>query len=291
MADPSEFDEYAIFIGDEIHHIGAETFFDAGLNHVRNAVHRYGLTADDDRADGGTIMIEAAAGPVIYDYPAWLAIEENYLARPTFITYEIKRTEGTYSIWEGEGSQRRLKETRRSEPTQTTNDSRAYKNWILGNDYLNRFVAGLARGFAADSQSVLVLVDEIEHGQKICALLGEEFRDYGFAVGGGKNNNTLLKAFNGRALKIIVATSTWGEGTDTIPVDVLINLQGGMRPKQAIGRALRNDPGDDGVPQKPNALVIDFDVVENETLHRHYSSRADVAAEYRCGVPVITGEV
>jgi superfamily II DNA or RNA helicase len=290
-APSGEFDEYATIIADEVHHIGATTFFNAAMEHLPNAVHRFGLTADEERADGGTIMVEAACGPVIYDYPAWLAINENYLARPTFMTYEVRRTEGNFKTWKTEGNKRICTGSAESSCYNGQNDSKSYKNWVLGNDHLNRFVGGLAREFNSQGQSVLILVDEVEHGEKIAQYLGEEFRDYGFAVGGGKNNETLQKAFNKRVLKTLMGTSTLGEGADTVPVDVLINLMGGLRPKQAVGRALRNDENEYGEAQKPFSMIVDFDYPENDTLHRHYEARADVYGEYRCGAPIVAGEI
>jgi superfamily II DNA or RNA helicase len=290
-AEAGEFDEYHTLIGDEIHHVGADTFFDAAMEHIPNAVHRYGLTADEERADGGTILVEAACGPVIYDYPAWQAIEENFLAKPTFVTYDVPTTEGTYKLWKTRDKKRVCEGIVDSVAIEDGDDLESYKSWVLGNDRLAQFVAGMAKGLAADGQSSLILVDEVEHGEKICALLGEEFRDYGFAVGGGKNNETLQKAFNQRVLKILVATSTLGEGADTVPVDCLFNLMGGVRPKQAVGRALRNDPDEYGIAQKPTTLVVDFNYPNSEILSRHYEARSEVYLQYRCGLPVRMGPI
>ena len=67
-----------------------------------------------------------------------------------------------------------------------------------------------------------------------------------------------------------------GEGADTVPVDVLIELQGGAsksKTLQADGRALRNDPDDQGVPQKPTTIIIDFNFPNCRILQRHSSLR------------------
>jgi superfamily II DNA or RNA helicase len=289
-ADPSEFDDYDIVIGDECHHVGADTFYEAMMNRIRNATYRFGLSADEERSDGGTILVEAAIGPCIYEYPAWLAIEQNYLARPMFVTYNVTSTGGTYKEWKTKGTKRECVGTKDAKPYAGTDSGIAYKNWVLGNDRLNEFVTQAAREMAASGQSILILVDEKEHGEKICAGLGEEFVDYGFCVGGGKNNETLLKAFNKRVLKILVATTTLSEGADTIPVDVLFNFLGGIRPKQAVGRALRNEVVD-GVIRKPTSTVVDFNFPDSDPLSRHYEMRAEVYRSYRCGDPIVMGSI
>jgi superfamily II DNA or RNA helicase len=290
LASPEEFDDYSVAMFDECHHVGAETFFHASMNQVRNATHKFGFSADEERSDGGTILVEAAVGPCIYDYPAWQAIDDGFLARPTFITYRVENTGGKFKHWKTTGKTRELVGEKDAEPYQGPDAGISYKNWILGNDQLATFVTGMAKSLAAAGSSSLILVDELEHGEKLCALLGEEFVDYGFCVGGGKNNETLLKAFNKRVLKILVATTTLSEGADTIPVDALFNLLGGMRPKQAAGRALRNETVD-GVALKPTSLVIDFDCVNSPALTRHYEARADIYREYRCGEPTVAGSL
>jgi superfamily II DNA or RNA helicase len=290
LSEPSEFDDYAVLAMDESHHVGADTFFHAAMNQVRNATHRFALSADEVRADGGTLLVEAACGPAIYDYPAWRAIDDGYLARPTFATYLVHSTGGKFKHWKTRGKVRELLGEKEAEEYQGPDAGIAYKHWILGNDRLTSFVASMANQMAADGQSVLILIDETEHGEKLCAQLGEEFVDWGFCVGGGKNNEKLLKAFNMRVLKILVATTTLSEGADTVPVDVLFNLLGGCRPKQAVGRALRNETVD-GVALKPTSLVIDFDCVNSPVLTRHYAMREEIYRAYRCGDPVVMGSI
>ena len=284
-ADPEDFDEYDLVIADECHHVPADTFYECVENKLRNAVYRYGLTADEERSDGGTILVEAATGPVVFSYEAPQAIKEGYLAQPTTIIYEITRTEGYFIKWITEthaGVESRVADGLIQAEAYTGEDSfPAYKNWIVGNDLLAEKVANLAAAFQEGEKgmSVLILIDEKETGDKLMRYLkplGAEL-----VTGETKNNEDVLARFNARKLRLVVATSTWGEGTDTPPVDVLVNLMGGTKTKQANGRALRNDVGEDGVARKPKCLIIDFDVPICPVLHRHSEMRE--AVHRTCG--------
>ena len=271
-AEAEVFDEFRLAIFDEVHHIGADTFFAVAVERLRNVVHRYGLTAFEERADGGTMLVEAAVGPTIYAYEAPQAIEDNYLARPTYFIYDVTQTKGSWDKYKIKDKVRTKVSTEMSKPYNGDDDNLAYKNWVLGNDLLNSAVAEMVEAFVQDGKSILILVDEIDHGKRLMDLIPGA----GYCVGGGKDNERLQKEFNQRKLKVLIGTSTLGEGADTVPVDVLIELQGGAsksKTLQADGRALRNDPDDQGVPQKPTTIIIDFNFPNCRILQRHSSLR------------------
>jgi superfamily II DNA or RNA helicase len=273
--DKEDFLDYDLVICDEAHHVPAETYYEVVENRLKNAVYRYGLSADIERIDGGTILVEAATGPIVYSYPAPQAIRDGFLAKPTFVIYEITRTQGSYIKWITNNKDERVADGLVVSEAFTEDDSHlAYKNWILGNDLLTQTVSDIAAGFKNNGMSVLILVDEKEHGDKLMGHL----KSHGarFAIGGGKDNEKLQFDFNQRELKILIATSVLGEGADTVPVDVLINLMGGTKVKQANGRALRNDPDENGIPRKPQCIIIDFDVPVSPVLHRHSKLREQV---------------
>jgi superfamily II DNA or RNA helicase len=279
------FDDISLVIADEVHHVAAETFFGAVVEKIPNAVYRFGLTADEERADGGTILVHSAVGDIAYQYTASQAIEAGYLARPTYFIYSVYRTQGSFKKWKIKNNKRVECGVERSQATNDSDEGKCYKNWVLGNDLLTAKVASMARAFVEDGMSVLVLIDEKEHADKFAQHL--EGIEYGVCVGGGKENENYLKSFNQRKMKLLIGTSTLGEGTDLIPVDVMFQMQGGAsrsRTRQADGRALRNDPDPEtGIPRKPTSLIIDFNFPMCDTLARHSNSRREVHAE--------TGEV
>lgn len=271
-ANPEDFKDYRVMIGDEIAHIGADTFFSCAQNRLTHAVHRFGLTADEERGDGGTILVEAAVGPLIYAYECPEAIRDGYLAIPTFIIYEVFTTAGRFIKWKIKDKKRIATDILQSEAFTGDDAHLAYKNWVLGNDLLTEKIAQIIQAFEDDGKNVLVLIDEKEHGDKFIRLLPNAV----LVVGGGSDNERTLQNFNARKLKVIVATSTLGEGADTVTVDVLVNLMGGTRPKQANGRALRNDPDENGIPRKPTCLIVDFDFPNSPVLNRHSIMRENV---------------
>lgn len=276
-ANPGDFDEVVLAISDECHHVAADTLFDVLQNKLKNAVHRYGLTAFEERADNATLLVEAAVGPVIYQYDAPQAIKDGFLARPEFLIFDVFATKGNWTKYQIKGKKRVVQKVLASKPYDGDNALLAYRHWVLGNDILNNFVAGLARGLSEqEGKSVLILVDEKEHGDRLMALIPGA----GFCIGGGADNEQLLRDFNARKLKVLLGTSTLGEGADTIAVDVLICLQGGASESgtlQAVGRALRNDPHPDtGTPRKPQTLIIDFNFPMCRILDRHGSMREKV---------------
>lgn len=277
-AKADEFDDFRLAIFDEAHHVAADTFFAVACDRLRNVLYRYGLTAFRERADGGTILVEAATGPIIYSYDAPTAIADGYLAQPTYFIYDVTKTQGTWDKYKIKGTTKTFEKTMRSEAYTGPDDGLAYKHWVLGNDLLNKAVSDMVASFTADNKSVLILVDEIDHGKKLQALIPNS----GYCVGGGKDNEQLQRDFNSRKLKVLLGTSCLSEGTDTVPVDVLIELQGGASKSkilQADGRALRNDPDENGVPRKPTTIIIDFNFPGNKILERHSRIREATHAE------------
>jgi superfamily II DNA or RNA helicase len=280
-ADQNEFCTYDVVLFDEAHHIAADTLYEVSYKKISNAVHRIGLSADIERQDGATILVEAAAGPIIYSYPAPKAIAEGWLAKPTFQIYEVWTTKGTWVTWREVKGKREAFKVNDSEPVDTEDHMKAFKNWIIGNNKLTDTVSAIAAEMVKDGKNVLILIDEKEHGEKFV----ENFRNLKveaeYVYGGREDSQRVVRLFNERKLKLIVATSTLGEGADTVSVDVLINLMGGTRPKQAIGRALRNDPDPiTGIPRKPTCLIIDFDFPNSPVLNRHSEMREEVYRTY-----------
>lgn len=279
-ADPKDFEQIQLVTFDEVHHVSADTFYDVAMVKLKHCVHRYGLTAFEERADGSTILVEAACGPVIYQYDAPEAIADGYLAKPTFVFYNVEKTKGSWTKYkiDPKTKKREAVKVEKSVEYDKDDDMIAYRNWVLGNDILNEFVAAMTNSFVKDGKSVLILVDEKEHGDRLVSLIpGMEY-----CTGGNKNNEDFLKEFNKRKLKALCGTSCLSEGTDLVPVDVLICLQGGAgksRTLQAYGRALRNETDENGIARKPTTLIVDFSFPSCKILDGHSSIREKIAKE------------
>lgn len=280
-AEDGAFDDVDVLVSDEVHHVPSETFFQSRMK-VRNAFYSLGLTATNSRQDGATMMIEAGCGPVLYDYPITKAIDAGYLARPTFVIYEVETTGGTFERFKT--SKQKGKQVRKSmgmeiaKPYNESDLGEAYSHWMVGNDQLNEFIAAMSRDEAANGGSTLLLIDEIKHGDRLQGLLPEA----GYATGGDKGNERLLDDFNAKRVPILIASSVLNEGADTIPVTLLWDLVGGVSPGQQlqrVGRALRNDEDENGVPRKTKVVVCDIDFVNCKILHKHTLVREKALAK------------
>ena len=283
LADPKLFDQVDMVVADEVHRVAAKTFLNARTN-IRFASKVFGLSATPYRADGADLLIEAACGPIIYTYTTQEAIRDGYLARPTFIIYEVRTTGGKFDRYElqtvkgKKQKQRVLIGPDDAVPYSGKNENEAYRNWVLGNEKLNRFIAEMAQAEVVEGGFSLLMIDEKQHAEKLLQYMPEA----GYSYGGNKDNESLQVAFNKRQLGILMGTSTIGTGTDLLPVTMQFNLMGGSdraNVEQVRGRGLRSDPDENGVARKTTMTQIDFDFVKNKLLHRQCLAREKVYAE------------
>jgi len=228
---------------DETHMIAANTFFDIAQG-LAKVGQLFGLTATDFRSDGKDIMITAGCGPVLINRDVCWGIDNGWLAIPSFIVREINT--GGKDIKDD-----KLK---------------SYKEHILNNPIMKARIEGDARSMMAAGKSVLILVDEVAHGEELSKNLGIPF-----ATGEDKKSQSYLDDLNaGRVPGLVGTDGKIGQGSDTRNVDVLIMAQftASRGPViQAVGRALRKQ----GL--KTKALILDYKIVDSTMLNRHAQSR------------------
>lgn len=234
---------FGMVIFDEIHHIAADTFYNIaeGLAYVGKV---FGLTATDYRSDGKDIMITGGCGPVLVRRDIKWGVENGYLAAPYFIIREVN-TGG--------------KDFR-------DNKLKNYKEHVLNNQILKDRIKNDALAMISTGKSVLILVDEVEHGKELSAQLGIPF-----ATGEDKKSQDYVDQLNSGKIAALVGTDgKVGEGTDTKNVDVLIlaNFVASKGPViQAVGRGLRK------TATKSKCLILDYIPLGSEQLTRHAWNR------------------
>ena len=81
-------DRYDVVIVDEFHHSACTTVEDTLFSAV-NAEYVHGFTACPIRADGMTLGIHAACGPVVYEQDTRWALDKGYLTRPSIAMVKI----------------------------------------------------------------------------------------------------------------------------------------------------------------------------------------------------------
>jgi len=278
-ASAEEFSSVDLVIGDEVHHAPASTFEEVFNERLKNATFKFGLTAEPERADGSTLAVFAAAGDVVYEYSVKQAIEDGYLARPTFMVMDVDQTYGEYKkIVTNKRTKQETEHSIKVNRYDGSDSLEAHCNWLSGNFALDDMVVGLTQDAVAAGQSVLIMVEHLHHGKR----LNEKIPGSGYVYGGLSTSEDLCKSFNRRELKVLIGTSTLGEGADLVPVDLLINLQGGVARgavKQLVGRALRNDEDENGVARKPTTTICDFRFLGCQLLINQLEKRIKIYSE------------
>jgi superfamily II DNA or RNA helicase len=222
----------------------------------------FGLTATDYRSDGKDIMITAGCGTVLIRRDIKWGVENGFLAEPYFISREIP-TGG-----------RDFKDDK----------LKSYKEHILNNQIMKTRIESDAQSMISAGKSVLILVDEVAHGEELSKKLGIPF-----ATGEDKKSQEYVNQLNAGKVPGLVGTSgKVGEGTDTKNVDVLIlaDFTASKGPViQAVGRALRKQGS------KTKALILDYIPLGSTMLTRHAYNRIKYYEEITDKVKVIKHEV
>lgn len=246
---PSLFNEIdAVFI-DEFHHSSSTTYLEVNNNHLKNCYIRIGLTATNFRNDGSDLGLEGVLSEVLYEYTAKQAIEDGFLVKPEF--YIIKNTINKKS----------------------ENYQEAYKNGISLNDDRNLKIKDIA--IKHQNESTIVLVQHIEHGENLKALIPNSE----FINGKEKDDtrNALMNKYRTGEIKCLIGTGVIGEGVD-LPIAKVLILAGGGKARsqvmQNIGRVLRPHS------TKDRAIVYDFSDEGDRWLEEHALLRKEVYNDY-----------
>jgi superfamily II DNA or RNA helicase len=246
-----------LIIVDEVHHLAANTFYSI-TSDLASVGKIIGLTATDYRSDGKDILINAGCGPVILRRDVKWGVDNGWLAEPYFIVREI------------ETGGRDFKDDK----------LKSYKEHVLNNQIMKDAIRNDAERMMASGKSVLILVDEVAHGEELSKQLGIPF-----ATGEDKMSQSYVDALNNNKIKGLVGTDgKIGEGSDTKNVDVLIMAnfvasKGAVM--QCIGRALRKQ-GD-----KTKALILDYKPLGSTMLSRHCNNRISYYKEITNKIKVV----
>jgi superfamily II DNA or RNA helicase len=249
--------DLGVLILDETHHTPATTFFDIsqGLAKVGKV---FGLTATDYRSDGKDIMITAGCGPVLIRRDIKWGVENGWLAEPYFFVRQVHTTGKDYK----------------------DDKTKSYKEHVLNNKLMRDQIRDDAVKMMAAGKSVLILVDEVQHGRE----LSEELQ-IPFATGLDSKSQEYVNQLNAGKVKGLVGTDgKIGEGSDTQNVDVLIlaNFVASKGPvTQAVGRGLRKQG------TKTRCIILDYIPMGSTMLSRHGFNRVEYYQEITDKVKII----
>lgn len=248
--------DLGVIIFDETHHTPANTFY--AIAEGLGAVGRiYGLTATAYRSDGKDLFIHAACGDILVQRDVAWGVSNGWLAQPYFIVRSVKTAGYDFK-----------------------NDKlKAYKAHVLNDKTMNDRIISDAKAFVDANKYVLILVDQIEHGDLISSAVG-----ISFANGRDKGSELLINDFNNGKIRGLVATDGLvGEGVDTRNVEVLLltNFTASKSSVlQAVGRGLRK------TATKDKCIVLDYIPASSTMLKRHALKRVSYYREITHNVKV-----
>lgn len=246
-------DNVQLLLWDEVHRVACDMALGVS-NAITNAPIRVGLSASPWRDDGADMMIEAAMGHVSYKVNATQLIEMGYLVQPI-----IQRVKVLPSI---------------AHDRDTRTYDQIYKAEIVDNDDRNRTILKYASDFMELNMPMLILVQQIKHGNKLKKLISDEFDPISFLSGRDLSyvrNQTIQEMRDGDRISLIASTIA-DEGLDIKCLAGLIMAGGGKsstRALQRVGRVLRTFEG------KTHALIIDFDD-QAKYLRDHSQKRKEI---------------
>lgn len=259
------FQKVDLFIADESHQCPAATLERVCVGVLAKAPYRFFCSATQTRNDGRTAMLDGITGPIVYSKTVREGVDEGYLAKPQFRIVEITSDSDRES---------------RDANTMT-------REHLYYNPKVAQKIGNLVNQAADHGMPVLVLIEEVEQFTKLFPYLRHVV---GFAHGALNDDNRqkvpkefwesdpakLVDEFNSGKLPVLVGTSCISTGTDVQVVKMLVYWQGGkseIQVKQAIGRGTRRPPG------KTQCTVVDFDVTNVPTLHKHTEAREKIYME------------
>lgn len=212
-------DSFDAVIVDEFHHSAASSYNDALLM-AQNAKHFYGLTACPVRADGLSLGIHAACGPVVYEKDTKWAIEAGWLCDLKVGMIEVN--------------------VGRVNPNQ--NAQLAYKKMITHQNTCKVMFDILSNAIETN-RPALVLFKTVGAGEgfkEYCATKGLEF-----SVASSEWRKPLRDFRDGKTKFLVSNSPLCGEGVDVPDISVVINacMGGGEQGvRQITGRGLRPHP-------------------------------------------------
>lgn len=260
LKDKNYLTQFNIICCDECHHVAAKSVYNVAMKTNTSSI-LLGCSATTKREDGEDMKIQAALGETIYDISrkelinkGWINNAKVFYLTPLFNTPNALRFMDYQAV---------------------------YNSQVINNEYRNNLIIQTAFKEYLNKRKVLILVTQIEHGEKLLGLL-ETNSAQGVPPPKGDKPNIIF--MNGKSkdrnrdmnqYDIIIATQIYDEGYDLPSLDTLILAAGGrssIKLTQRVGRVLRTKPG------KEQAHIYDFkDKVKY--LNTHYTKRRKILGE------------
>lgn len=244
--------DYDVLILDETHHSASQTYRKLNATAWKGIYYRFFFSGTFFRSrDEESMLLEGISGTPCYRFDYLSAVKTGAIVPVESYYYSLPKREM-------EGNR--------------TNWASVYSELVVNNKYRNELIACLLGRLHREGVSTLCLVKEIKHGQILSDLTF-----FPFANGQDGLSKELIKAFNSREVRTLIATTgVCGEGVDTKPAEYIIMAAGGKAKTQFmqhVGRGLRkyND--------KESAKIILFKDSSHKYLTKHFNACSRYLAE------------
>ena len=256
-------DSIAVAIVDEGHHSVSDSFYNT-LMACNNAYYRVALTGSIDPSDPLLNQrLKAIFGGVVSRITNSQMIDQGVSAKPKIVITPINQV---------------VVDDKIVDIANMKDYMRSYELGMVKNQYRNTLIAKITEMCYNDGEGILIIVNRIEHGQNIGALLEKLNIPYAF-VQGEQDSDTREEHFtamkNG-SLRVMIATSLVDEGVSINNINSLIMASSGSMRQvlQRAGRVLRKKTKGENT-----ATIFDFTDNVNIYLKKHGDNRRKIYEE------------
>lgn len=215
-----------LLIGDEIHHSKSKTWYE--VVEAIQAPYRFGLSGTPFTGDGD-LLVEAAFGPV-----------RIYVSNE-----ELMRVGVTASI------EIEMVPVRGPETTLTGKEYKAlYRECIVENEERNELIVQKIAQRVTENRPTLVIVEMLEHGDRIAQKLAERAIPFEFVFGKGTKTEEIDRKahlFESGKVPVLISSPLFDEARDIKAARAFILASGHKSLRatlQRIGRGLRKKKGE-----------------------------------------------
>jgi superfamily II DNA or RNA helicase len=273
------FESVQCVIVDEVHHAKAATL--QSLLSSCKAPYRFGFSGtvhDEGTHDG--MMIRSWIGSVVFEITNDELITLGVSAQPKVVMYEMDIGPLLYGVFD------EAKEILAAKFGEFDGKQLMRKVYDLSVDrgiVHNVERNGKVMDILAENpgKSVLIVVDLLEHGREVSALLKSHNVDAEFISGAAEVRESALIKFKAGNLHVLVSTNIIDEGVDISRIEVLILLAGKKSRRQLlqrVGRSLRKKEGVNVVH------IYDFMDFGSKYLEKHAKERYAIYKEEKFDV-------
>ena len=240
------------FIGDEIHHSTSNSWYEV-LNKFKNATIRLGLTGTVDKQNkANEYKLYSTTGPIINRISNDYLIKHGYSAKPICIMFKVQNPELEGELYQD-----------------------AYQLGIVESEERNGIIKDICGKETEQGNSVLILVEHIDHGEFIKEDLEKINKNVIFTNGqlDSEERQNILDGLRDGTIDVLISTSILDEGVDVSNINAVIYARGMKSPRkllQGIGRGLRK--------KKDNSKLRFYDFIDDthSSLLAHSLNRYEV---------------